>query len=425
MVGDEGGESGKITKRSWLKAVVVGLIGAASALQGLRIPKVQAADGDTVKVGYTNTGSSPGNSTQIAGNVPGGAVILASNSASTDESTAIWGDAQATSGENVGVRGHSYSPNGTGAIGAAVATTGHTVGVYGQARSPDGTGVFGDNISTTGFAVGVYGEARSPDGVGISGHNSSTTGYAIGVLGTTASPNESAGVAGWSTATTGSSCGVYGAAHTTTERGGSGVVGHARVPQVIPLLARGAPGQTASLQEWWSSSDKPLSVINKDGWMGIGVSSPARMLHIQGGNACSRFDRDVNSAAFIFVRTALNDFNTVWKSFVFGADASGVNNGRFFIGDLGTNVAGGSVKRLVIDNTGKVGIGTETPTELLHVAGNVKASGFITGDIVMSNSARITEESDGFAFVNKRGTKIAVLDEEGNLHIKGEVIKDL
>ena len=111
---------------------------------------------------------------------------------------------------------------------------------------------------------------------------------------------------------------------------------------------------------------------------------------------------------------------------MFGADASGVNNGRFVIGDLGTAVSGVSTKRLVIDNTGRVGIGTETPTELLHVAGNVKASGFITGDMKFANNYIVTEdEREGLAFKNDAGEKIAVLDKDGNFHIKGKVLEDL
>jgi len=47
------------------------------------------------------------------------------------------------------------------------------------------------------------------------------------------------------------------------------------------------------------------------------------------------------------------------------------------------------------------------------------------GDILFENGIRATEEGEGLAFVNKRGTKIAILDDEGNLHIKGEIMKDL
>lgn len=71
---------------------------------------------------------------------------------------------------------------------------------------------------------------------------------------------------------------------------------------------------------------------------------------------------DVDSASFIFVRTSVGDFSTVWKTFYVGVDASGVNNGSFFMGDVGTNVTGPLVLRLFIDNTDKVGVGTRTPS---------------------------------------------------------------
>jgi len=137
-------------------------------------------------------------------------------------------------------------------------------------------------------------------------------------------------------------------------------------------------------------------------------------------------DRNMNSSAFILVRTAAGDFNTIWKTFYVGVDANGVNDGSFFIGDVGTNVSGPSAKRLFIDNAGKVGIGTETPAEKLHVAGNVKATGFITGDITFANGYRLTEdEGSGMLLLNRNGEKIAKFDEEGNLHIKGKIIQDL
>jgi len=88
-------------------------------------------------------------------------------------------------------------------------------------------------------------------------------------------------------------------------------------------------------------------------------------------------------------------------------------------------VSGVSAKRLVIDNTGKVGIGTESPAELLHVAGNVKASGFITGDMKFANNYVVTEdEKEGLAFKNDAGEKIAVLDRQGNFRIKGKFIEE-
>jgi len=47
------------------------------------------------------------------------------------------------------------------------------------------------------------------------------------------------------------------------------------------------------------------------------------------------------------------------------------------------------------------------------------------GDLVFENGVRTSEENDGLAFFNPKGTKIALLDSKGNFHIKGKIIKDL
>ena len=316
---------------------------------------------------------------------------------------AFKGTATATSGNTIGVTGLSLSTSGVGVAGFAT----------------KGIGVLGQTDSTADFAKAIHGVITSTSpglySAAVLGENKGTGNHGIGVSGM--QNGSGYGVCGY----TPSGFGVVGESDS-----GVGVLGNSLGANVVPIVAWGESGQTANLQEWRNSSGTALSVVNKDGWMGIGTPSPARQLHIQGNQAVSRMDRDVDSAAFIFVRTAPGDFGTVWKSFMFGADASAVNNGRFVIGDLGTATSGVSTKRLVIDNTGRVGIGTESPAELLHVAGNVRATGFITGDIVMANDYKVTEdEKDGVAFLNPQGDKIAVLDAEGNLRIKGKVIEGL
>lgn len=47
------------------------------------------------------------------------------------------------------------------------------------------------------------------------------------------------------------------------------------------------------------------------------------------------------------------------------------------------------------------------------------------GDLVFENGVKTSEENDGLAFFNPNGTKIALLDSQGNFHIKGKIIKDL
>lgn len=94
--------------------------------------------------------------------------------------------------------------------------------------------------------------------------------------------------------------------------------------------------------------------ISDTGLIGLGTDSPVRQLHLQGSNATFRMDRDRNSAAFILVRTAENDFGTVLKTFVVGADATGPGDGEFIINDLSTAVSGAGIRRMTIKNDGNV-----------------------------------------------------------------------
>ena len=56
----------------------------------------------------------------------------------------------------------------------------------------------------------------------------------------------------------------------------------------------------------------------------------------------------------------------------------------------------------------------------------VRAVTITPGDLVFENNFKMTEdEKAGLAFKNDAGEKIAVLDQEGNLHIKGRLIQDL
>ena len=105
-----------------------------------------------------------------------------------------------------------------------------------------------------------------------------------------------------------------------------------------------------------------MSVVDKNGNFGIGTSSPARSVHLVGSNACFRMDRNTDSSSFILVRTN-STFSSVWKTFYVGVNAPGSGNGYFFVGDNGTNTAGTSTRRLLIDNSGNVGIGSIANTQ--------------------------------------------------------------
>ena len=426
------------------KVAKLGIAGGVGALLLGRlgdktlIPPVHAAD---MAIDANNTGTGTTKLTSSGSDT----AFYAVASKTSGDTEGILGDAHSPDGEGVqgrnyattgdafGVAGDTWSPTGKATIGHAWSTTGEAVGVKGISNSTSGRGVEGLATTTSGVTRGVYGSSDSTGGNGVEGFASASTGTNRGIFGQSNSAS-GRGIEGWAAATLGTNYGVYGRSDSSGGRGvygrcaggygvygssdsdygvigesdsGVGVLGDSDGPNAVPIAARGHTTQTANLQEWRNSAETPLSVINKDGWMGLGISSPARSTHLKGDQACFRMDRNVNSSAFILVRTS-PDFSSVWKTFYVGVDASGVNNGEFFIGDVGTNVSGASTKRLWIENSGKV---------------NIPNLG--TGDIEFANGVRATEEGKGLAFLNDAGEKIAVLDREGNFHIRGKVLEDL
>ncbi len=96
--------------------------------------------------------------------------------------------------------------------------------------------------------------------------------------------------------------------------------------------------------------------------------------------------------------------------------------------------------RLTVLNNGNVGIGTTTPTALLDVSGNVRATGSITSNLFEGPSSILSIKSGGdiefflekvdnpsqfsyFEVFKTSGTAIFYVDESGNLGIVGNAFK--
>lgn len=103
--------------------------------------------------------------------------------------------------------------------------------------------------------------------------------------------------------------------------------------------------------------------------VGIGVTTPISKLHIKGTGSLLRLDAPAPSISF---------FNeTVSLGSLFMNEADGSMN-------LNTPMFGGSIRfspnnqlNTIFTNTGRVGIGTTTPTERLDVNGNVNLNGVL------------------------------------------------
>ncbi len=150
------------------------------------------------------------------------------------------------------ILGQSSSTSGRGVEGLATATSGTTLGVFGKACSPCSVGVQGCACAASGPTLGVAGYARSTCGIGVKGNAWAVSGHNVGVLGLSCSP-----------------CGIS-------------VEGLAGNAGTIPIVAKGASGQTAHLQEWRKSCGTAVAVLTKGGAFGIGNNAPVTSLTVNG-----------------------------------------------------------------------------------------------------------------------------------------------
>ncbi len=114
--------------------------------------------------------------------------VVQAISNSTSTGMAVYGNAQSSSGNTVGVEGLNASSTGAGVVGKSTATTGMAYGVAGSVASTTGIGVAGISNATTGGNSGVLGQNSSPSGTAVQGNNLGTTGNSLAVAGVTSSP---------------------------------------------------------------------------------------------------------------------------------------------------------------------------------------------------------------------------------------------
>jgi hypothetical protein len=157
--------------------------------------------------------------------------------------------------------------NKCGWFGIGTATPSATLDVKGNAHiaesSPSSAVLIVNNLSScTVVANGIQG--TSIRGTGVCG--ASCSGFAV------------AGISK-------SSIGVFGGSTS-----GTSLFGGALGPGAVPIIAQGAAGQTANLQQWENSASTRLSVVDKCGHFGIGTSTPHAALCVVGtvqASSCS------------------------------------------------------------------------------------------------------------------------------------------
>ena len=164
--------------------------------------------------------------------------------------------------------------------------------------------------------------------------------------------------------------------------------------------------------------------LDNIGNMGIGVAAPQTKLDVNGTIRASNVSSGTPTAAVELISTGGIEITSATSA---GYIDLKNNNGEDYDVRLATNSAGdfyistlGTTKRLTILDTGEVGIGTDAPTQELHVVGQILSSvtsgnnnglSVTTGDngisyIVLSNSTGnvLLRKDDGFSSIRNNDT---------------------
>jgi len=168
--------------------------------------------------------------------------------------------------------------------------------------------------------------------------------------------------------------------------------------------------------------------IDSSGRLGIGTSSPSTKLEISGNEAAANFIVATNTDAFAWSGFRLRNTGTSGRSYDIGlgGSSSGASTaGNFYVYD---NTAG--AQRITLDSSGRVGIGTSSPSVLTHLATSTdtqlrvestSASGTNEATVQLirgSNQSAIKNKAGGLEFfVQGLTNEIARFDSSGRLGI--------
>jgi hypothetical protein len=408
---------------------------------------------------------------EVSGTVSASSVSGIGVRGSSSSGTGVQGMATATSGVTYGGYFSTASNQGFGVYATATSATGTTYGVYGQAASSNGFGVYGSG------ATGVYG---SGSGTGVSGY---TSGAGYAVYGN--APNDLAS-GGYFESAGNNGFGVRGMA-TNTGSGGTGVIGQTAanagygvrgVASAVSGTNYGVFGQAASPNGYAVYAygnayvRSSLTVSDTISTSALYVNGVAITGGGGGGSEITSGTTKVstNSNGYISLTTGgvtTGYFDTTGKLVLPRLTATGLINsqsttvvtgGYGMYGSSGLNLGGGGsspnmasigwgdgtgwklnlgsypsfvfTPKFTFVDTGKMGIGTQTPTVALEVVGTVSATQFVgdgslltgisgSGSQISSGTTKVSTNSNGYISLTTGGVTTGYFDTVGQLTVPG------
>ena len=206
--------------------------------------------------------------------------------------------------------------------------------------------------------------------------------------------------------------------------------------QVARIMAKidGTPGENDAPGRltFHTTADGAATVtermrIDSSGQVGVGVTSPANLLHVVGsGSTPFATQRNVNSGAYAMIQGKMGDSASTSAGHVYSALVAGIEdntNGAedgFFAVEV--SEGGSSSEKLRVTSSGALGLGTTSPSVALHTVGKVRAqksgqtSAYVqlSADDVTSNyAADIFVNDTGLTFKHNSNGRGFVFDQNG------------
>jgi len=160
------------------------------------------------------------------------------------------------------------------------------------------------------------------------------------------------------------------------------------------LIVKGVTSQSANLTEWQDSAGTALSVVDENGNIGIGTSSPTSKVHLYGAGG-QNYGTMTEASDGAGVWNLFKNTAKTWKIGMDGTEKFTIydeDNSRYVITAL---------------SDGNVGIGEATPLAKLHIdTGTTTEEGLIVKGVALQ-TANLSEWQDS------AGTAISAIDETG------------